>query len=164
MFIAGIRPDLATPFFMGRVSQIDEQRRRPLFNFLDRNQYAREAATRLALLRFEQDEEAQLSIQADGDTGEEGRLIRFLNWCVEHKEEIKALIQLIVSLFAGVPVPAATGIPLNAMSMAQCAGPGCCEPQSSDEALRQAADTTTVSDAPSRLLLAELNRRLGFRF
>ena len=102
MIIAGMRAHLSVAFFMGAVGSF-EGRRRPLFGFLDRNDWARDAANNLALLRFEQDAAAQLAIA--GEDTEEGRLIAFFNWVIEHKEEIIALIKMIMELFAGAPVP-----------------------------------------------------------
>lgn len=100
--IAGIRAAAAVPFFMGATRRL-EGRRRPLFNLLDRDSYAREAATNLALARFERDEVAQVAVQAEET--EEGRLLVFFQWVLDHKEEIIALIKLIIDLFATAPVP-----------------------------------------------------------
>lgn len=149
LFIAGIRPELATAHFMGAVGRIESGRRRPLFNALDRNNYVREAARNVALIRFEQDEEAQFRIAAEET--EEGRLIAFLNWCIEHKDEIIALIQLIISLFAGGAVPMST----MAEEMRDIYAAG------RENRKVDAQDAASLKIVPCRALLDELHRRLA---
>ncbi len=63
----------------------------------NRDRSLRDVATALAIEKYETENAAVLA--AVGDESEESGLMRFLNWLIDHQEEIKSLIQMIMSLF-----------------------------------------------------------------
>jgi hypothetical protein len=69
------------------------------FRLFERDSYLRDFATALAVEKYE----ASLTdtVFGDDDTDQDSPLINFLNWLIENQDQIKALIEMIMSLFAG---------------------------------------------------------------
>ena len=90
-----MRLDLARPFVALAVKRRVKLNRgqRRLWN---RDGELRDAVTALAMEKYEK---ADDGLSAEEDEDEESGLLRFLNWLIEHQDEIKALIEMIMSLF-----------------------------------------------------------------
>lgn len=62
-----------------------------------RSTYVRECVTALLVEKYETETNVVLSVGADEE--EESGLIKFLQWLIDHQAEIKAFIEMIMSLF-----------------------------------------------------------------
>jgi hypothetical protein len=85
------------------------RRRRTFVGLLRADSDLRESAAVDAWVRFHAAEElavaaGTLTLQAAED--ETGKIQRFLQWIIDHREEIFAFIQMIIGLFSDVPVGA----------------------------------------------------------
>lgn len=91
-----LRVDLAKPMLGLVVDRkgLLSRRNNRLWN---RDTNVRDAATALAIEKYEVERFNQGFGEDDDD--EESGLIRFLNWLIENQDQIKALIEMIMSLF-----------------------------------------------------------------
>jgi hypothetical protein len=109
-------------------AQARDRRRRPQRTYLGllrSDGELREAAAVDAWVKFhDADElavrEGTLSIAAAEDEG--GKIQRFLQWIIDHKEEIFAFIEMIIGLFSGMPVAAVASESLAAQGMVGACG------------------------------------------
>ena len=93
-----LRLDSAEPLLMLQLRKQNTIGRR-IFKSLERDNYLRQAATALAVEKYEN---SLADAEGLGQVGDENTpLMNFLQFLIDHQEEIKALIEMIMSLFAG---------------------------------------------------------------
>lgn len=92
-----LRVDLARPLVnlvVKRKGILSRQQAR----IWNRDSSLMDSATSLLIEKYETETRSSLG-EDEEDQDEESGLIRFLNWLIEHQDEIKAFIELIMSLF-----------------------------------------------------------------
>lgn len=82
---------------------VEQTQSRGLFRqFRALGRHKRRAASALLFDKFLRESDADLSAME-----EQGKLLTFLEWILEHQEQIRAFIEMIMALFAGAPLAVA---------------------------------------------------------
>ena len=112
-FFSGLqRRDVEAPAMVALHRLDSDARRRDrlkLFRALDANPYLRECYALHVMERVDADVASGALVVA-ADAPSEGRVLRIIQWIIDHQDEILAFVQLLIALFSGFS-PAAAGEP-----------------------------------------------------